>query len=499
MPIAFIPNDPRAGKPAGRKIKPHRDRKAGQAGFTFDPLPAEKVYGERSRDFLLWQSREAALRALETWEQLASPVRGWMGKPSRKRLRLIAVAGDDLNAYYNRQSLSFFTATVGGKPFYSGTSTDVVAHETGHALLDSIRPELWDSMYFETGAFHEAFGDCVAILTALYDLQTRVALLARSRDLGRRNFVETTAEDLSFAVRKNISPRHNAATPRHARNRFNWVFNDSLPDDGPGSRLINEVHSFGQVFSGCFYDVIRGIYQHDGKKGERALWAAAKKAGQLLVRAAAKAPHVPRFMQAVGRCMALEQEDLFGGRYRDVVRQAFAGHKIALGASSMLAPRASIGAAPALRIGTQRASLARPAMNALMRHIRTPPKARFEMRTLDLGGRRIAEAKHMRLVDLTGTAKYLAGVRAPAAEPVLLERSEGRAAILGSTPNAAVTEDEVRKFVATLVRHGQISRRPAQSRGGPSVVVGAKPTHEVAKVDGARILRRVRYACGCNR
>jgi hypothetical protein len=38
------------------------------------------------------------------------------------------------------------------------------------------------------GAFHEAFGDCIAMLTAIEDLETRQALLARTTDLRQRNF-----------------------------------------------------------------------------------------------------------------------------------------------------------------------------------------------------------------------------------------------------------------------------------------------------------------------
>jgi Zn-dependent metalloprotease len=47
-----------------------------------------------------------------------------------------------------------------------GASTDVVAHEVGHGLLDSARPDSSTSI-LEVGAFHEAFGDCIAMLTAL--------------------------------------------------------------------------------------------------------------------------------------------------------------------------------------------------------------------------------------------------------------------------------------------------------------------------------------------
>jgi hypothetical protein len=500
VPIAFVPNDPTAGQPATRNIQPRANRKRSQVGFTFEPLPAAQVYAASTENFLRWQCREAALLSLEMWEQIAPPLKGWAGQAAKKRLLVRANAGNDLNAYYDRQSLSFFQATITNNQFYSGASTDVVAHEVGHAFLDAIRPDLWNSMFFESSAFHEAFGDCIAILVALYDQETRTTLLAVTANLSQPNFVEATAEDLSAAVFKELGDRHNAATPRRALNQFKWKFNDSLPDNGPGATLINEIHSFGQIFSGCFYDLIRGIYDANGANGEAALLDAAKAAGQLLVAGAAKAPDVPRFTQSVGRTMALEEQQLFSGRYRSVIRAAFDGHDVPLGGSAMLAPRATIGTAPALRISASTAFLSGSARTELKRHVNADPASRMVVRALDIGERRVAEATHERNVDLTGTAEYLRGVVARATEPVLLERSAGRAAIIGEVPDMATTEDEVRKFVATLVRDGQIKRPgPRRRRGGRGVVVGKAeaPTHEIVRVGKSNVLRRVRYACGC--
>jgi hypothetical protein len=330
---------------------------------------------------------------------------------------------------------------------------------------------------------------------ALYDRYTREALLEDSADLARANFVEAWGEDLSAAVRKTLGARHNAALPRRGLNAFIWQFNDSLPDHGPGSLLINEIHSFGQVFSGCFYDLIRRLYGA-GPQGEAALLAAAKAAGRLLAAAIGKAPHLPRFMQSVGRTMALEEEALFGGRHRAHIEGAFAAHGIPLGSAAMLAPRSAIGDAPELRIRAQSVSMAKPAAAALRRHLHSAAGAKVEMRPLDIGGRRVAEIRHHRRVDLTGLAAYLKGVWARGVEPVLLQRSAGRAAILGSVPDAITTEEEVRRFVASLVRHRQIRHVGERAKGAAAIAdANGKPTHEVARVGAARTLRRVRFAC----
>ncbi len=75
--------------------------------------------------------------------------------------------GEDLNAYYDRRALNFFHGFAGGGTVYSGESPDVVCHEQGHAILDAIKPELFNAGSNEVAAFHEAFGDMSAILAAL--------------------------------------------------------------------------------------------------------------------------------------------------------------------------------------------------------------------------------------------------------------------------------------------------------------------------------------------
>src|SRR6266702_2597247 len=158
MPITFIPNDPRSkGGPPPRAQTPRAERPGTVAGFTYVPHSAAAQHPLGDPEFLFWQSREAALAAIQTFESLSGgKVKDWFG--SSRKIDLLPDDGVDLNAYYDRGSVTFFHYTTSGKTTWSGASTDVVAHEVGHALLDQMRPELWDGAYTETGAFHEAFG-----------------------------------------------------------------------------------------------------------------------------------------------------------------------------------------------------------------------------------------------------------------------------------------------------------------------------------------------------
>lgn len=347
MAINFIPNDPMAAFPAPTmRVETERlDPPNGQAGFNyFNPAPVG-LYNLGSPEFLFWQCRQAALMALEVCELFMGPLTQWQ---SRQKLDLLQDAGSDLNAYYNRASLSFFHNTTNGKTTFSGASTDVVAHEAGHALLDAIRPDLWNSFFPEVGAFHEAFGDCIAILTALSDRGSRQAVLDT---INNPNFEETTAEDLSDGVRQAIGPNHPAATPRRALNTFQWQLPSTLPPGGRdvGDILTSEIHSFGRIFSGCFYDTIRNIFNSLPNRSEANLWIAAQTAARLLIASIRQVRETQRFFQEIGRGMVLVDRNQNGGVNQQAIAQAFANHGIALGSSALTAPTASLaGPAPIL-------------------------------------------------------------------------------------------------------------------------------------------------------
>lgn len=501
MPISFIPNDPQAKNgPPSRTQAAHANRPAGAAGFIYVGHGIAKPYPVGTPDFLFWQSREAALRAVSTFEGLTGArVSRWARSPNRKLLELSPNAGQDLNAYYDGRGLRFFEYTTGTKTTYSGASTDVVAHETGHALLDQLRPDLWDSSFIETGAFHEAFGDCMALLTAFADPASRA--LARSR-LRKANFLEATAEDLSDGVRRALGAQHPAAEPRHALNSFRWALPSTLPSSGPPKVLTGEVHSFARIFSGCFYDTIVNIVR--AKVGAATptsgqLWQAVETAGRLLIAAAREAPETARFYQSVGRTMILADQQLSNGANRGAIHDAFDGHGIALGSAAMLAPLAAL----AGRAGGRRAAARLPAaaLRDLRGRIGAEPGAPITIHGATIAGVHVLHAVHFRRVPLAQMDRRLRGVSVVVPELTLLGSHDRSVAILGRISEPTASAEEARAFVRGLLEADRIAFDPAAVRAGiPSERRrdGRKrlPTHTIRRVRGHRVLERVRFACG---
>ncbi len=279
-------------------------------------------YAPGTPEFLFWQTREAALATLQLWESLDEPITKWARSPNRSLLDLFPDnARPDLNSYYDGKSLSFFHYDLARGMYFSSASAEIASHEVGHALLDVIRPDLSGSLLPETAAFHESFGDFISLLTAFADHETVAHVLQQKGRLDARNIVETFGEDLARAVRLVLGATHPAAKPRQGLNRFQWALPSTVPTSGDPSVLTSEAHSFGRVFVGVFYDLIRNLL--GSGRTPAALRKAVTTAGRLLIAGAKGAPLTPRFFQAVGRVMMLEDRNVNGGADDRAIADAF--------------------------------------------------------------------------------------------------------------------------------------------------------------------------------
>jgi hypothetical protein len=486
--INFLQNDPLAEGAVVRQVPARPDRKPEQAGFTVVGNEPEDVYDVGTPGFVRWQARQAAILAMEAWEEaIDGSIDSWAADaPDPKTLLLVPDAGSDLNAFYDRESISFFHDKRPGKTTFSGASTDVVAHEAGHALLDALRPDLWDTSLLEVGATHEAFGDTVAHVTALADRATRMALLTASPDLGTPNFVEATAEDLSDGVRRALGPGHSASKPRRALNTFNWQLPATMPVNGGPDVMIAEVHSMARILTGCFYDLLRALFAESASHGESELWDATRLAARLLNDGLAKAPEVPRFFRSVGRQMVLADISQRGGVNAAAIGAAFAGHGIALGARALLAPELALdGRAP--RFTSKTAAVQQKTIADLRRRmgIGSGP---VSVTALDVDNTTVAKVSFRVEVPLDGVDDRLRGVICPVNVPALVGESGGAAALLNA-PRRGTSAEETQQFVRVLIANDQL-------RFDTEDAPAERPTHAVQeREDGAREVRRVGFAC----
>jgi hypothetical protein len=307
--------------------------------------PAPGDYAPGTPKFRYWTAADALRRAGDLWGHVLGNNVKWHSTVGAK-LKVNLAAGEDLNAYYDRNGLSFFDASVAGKDFYSGESPDVVCHEFGHAILDAVRPQLWDVMSAEPPAFHEAFGDMSSMLTGLQqaDLCAEV-IKSTSGKLDRSSRVSRLAEQLGWAIRQGHPDSVDPDCLRNAANSFFYRDPVDLPPRAPASQLSSEPHSFSRVFSGAFLNVLAGMFAMQPKRDVDGLIQVSQEAAQLLIDAVKQAPVVVAYYSQVAAHMLTAEQSRFGGRYQDALRSAFVRHGVLSLAHATSPPRAAAAAA----------------------------------------------------------------------------------------------------------------------------------------------------------
>jgi hypothetical protein len=313
-------------------------------------------------------------------------------------------------------------------------------------------------------------------------------------------------EDLADGIKREFGKEFDAAAPRRALNNFKWQLPDTLPASGKPGVLTAEVHTFGQVFAGCFYDTVRNVFAMQSKQDQLNLLKAARIAGKLLIDAAREAPETPRFFQAIGRGMVLADQKLNDGAHRDAIGEAFKRHNIALGSAAMLSPRAALAGAAPRMTGKRGASLTATTRDDLKKRLGASSTARLVITPRSIGDARVVEATHRREVPLGDLSKDLKGVVAFAAEPMLVGTSGKRAALVSAMPDAGTTHEEVQTFVKTLLETDSIAfageseavptrgfRAAGSRRGAAAKPRKQQPTHVIRQRGGQKVLERIRF------
>ncbi|MEA2711949.1 MAG: hypothetical protein QOF78_4550 [Phycisphaerales bacterium] len=467
-------DDPSSGQKAIRRPAPNLA--SGKLKLSIlGTQPPAKIYKKGTAGFRYWVAAESASRGANFWGAFFPTGRTW--QPGQT-LPLNLDRGEDLNAYYDRVGLSFFHADAGdGTTCYSGESPDIVCHELGHAVLDALRPQLWDTPFIEAAALHESFGDISAILAALELVSERKAVLKSTRGkLYRSSRLSRVAEQLGAAIRASAPDAVDPDCLRNAVNSFFYESPETLPTNAPASMLSSESHSFSRVFTGGFFEALGNMLAVQATTPkEDDLLQVSNDAGKLMATAVMTAPVTPNYYASVAGQM-LEAEG--GGRYADAIQSAFVRRGILSVSSAVAVRRAAATRAP---IGGRRGAAAGTAgMGIADAGVDRP-----------MGMRRIVvPAEEYGLGD-----KPLI-VQAPAEQPRL---AAAAAAIDSGSARAPAVERAAQTFISHLFRRGRVEISSARRGGGAGIAAvnpTSRKTHKlVEESDGYRLERRY-FDCG---
>lgn len=228
-----------------------------------------------------------------------------------------------MNAFYsrNQKALRFGDFIKPGAPLnsarsYTCRSLDIVAHETGHAVLDGLKPQwILANNPPQTGALHESFGDLTAIFLMLSQLDQVEAIIAQTKaNLHDKTFLADLAEEIGLVLGR----------PNGLRNADN---------DFRLSEVGNEVHALSQVFTGAVYDILADIFALQRKPAKRDDAVVLYEVGQylcsLVVRAFDRAPATAAtYAHVVNNMLHIAAQDGMPVHYRNFIRNRFAVREV---------------------------------------------------------------------------------------------------------------------------------------------------------------------------
>lgn len=241
-------------------------------GARFQPPPPGRVLGGYeiadendiyAPDFIQVSVFATVLKTMYMFEEEDTLGRLLVWAFDGPQLLVVPRAGQWDNAYYERDShsLQFFYFLNPNNPaeiIYTSLSRDIVAHETGHAILDGIAPELYNAVTPQSLALHEATADLTALLMAF-----------RSRTLA-----ETVLGQTGGSIRNSTAFNSIAEEFGMARNpeggSLRSLLNDKTLDPNDTSRdrhgrpnrvARNDPHARSEVLSGALYAVMVKIHE----------------------------------------------------------------------------------------------------------------------------------------------------------------------------------------------------------------------------------------------
>lgn len=237
-----------------------------------------------------------------------------------KQLGISPQTGEWPNAFYARdfKGVHFFNY----KTISTGDSGEVASHEVGHAILDATHPGYLGGTGAESGAFHEAFGDNLAMLMTLQNDQSIDKIVAQTKGTGDLSSGPNLLSDMGEGFGKELGLGERGI--RTMLNDFKYQDPATLPERGDDTHLGHEVHDFARLWAGAFYDVVDGISDANraaGMSPQQALKAAGEESFKLLVGQLEKAPKNSEttFKEMASHLMASDAS-YNGGARQDIIK-----------------------------------------------------------------------------------------------------------------------------------------------------------------------------------
>jgi hypothetical protein len=250
-------------------------------GARFLPPPSGRTLGRyvladlrdlQARDLNQVSVFATVLKTMKMFEEsdaLGRPLEWAFNGP---QLLIVPRAGVRTRAFYQREShsLQFFffpsrnPANL-GQTIFSSLSQDIVAHETGHAILDGIAPDLYHALTPQSLGLHETVADLTALIMAFRSRRLCEPVLRQSHGEIR----DSTA--FSSIAEEYAQARDHLGRIGHLRSLANDKTldpNDQSRDELGRPNLVSRrsPHELCQVLTGALYPLMVRLYEEKRDK-----------------------------------------------------------------------------------------------------------------------------------------------------------------------------------------------------------------------------------------
>lgn len=213
----------------------------------------KKKYHINTRDFNRVSVLATILKTMALFEDEAVLSRKLSWAFDGPQLLVIPRAGEWANAFYQRdtRSLQFFyfpKAKAGNGEeqewVYTSLSRDIIVHETTHAILDGIVPDLYDASTPQSLAIHEGLADLTAVVLAF-----------KSNVLARAVLESTAGEIDKPSEFSNIAREF--GQERSGADALREIYNPDIKLD----KVRQEPHFLSVVLSSALYELMIDLYK----------------------------------------------------------------------------------------------------------------------------------------------------------------------------------------------------------------------------------------------
>lgn len=224
----------------------------------------------------------------------------------------------EANAFYDFLSPSlnfgYFESPFLRSPAWGCLSHDVIAHELGHAILDSIRPYFSKTLTSDTAAFHESFGDLVAMFAALKHPEiVRHVFRSTGGNLTHPNILSNLAEQFGVGLDGTQAPYLRSAIGALKYN------------DNP----FAEAHEKSTVLTGAVYEIVSRLVKTQGPQTETefegSIGNAVRWVRGMILRVLHWLPPTGVSLPAIARLIFAADAQVFpnDSKFRDIAKDVF--------------------------------------------------------------------------------------------------------------------------------------------------------------------------------